>query len=72
MSVVLRRQTYDIDVINNTNNGHSNRLLASRPYRAPLPQNNYREWVNFFMYRCLVFPKKCPQRKACTSLSYSG
>ena len=27
---------------------------------------------SFFSYRCLVFPKKCPQRKACTFLSYSG
>ena len=25
-----------------------------------------------FLYRCLVFPKKCPERKACTFLSYSG
>ena len=26
----------------------------------------------FFSYRCLVFPKKCPQRKACTFRSYLG
>ena len=25
-----------------------------------------------FLYRCLVFPNKCPQRKACTFLSYPG
>ena len=27
---------------------------------------------SFFSYRCLVFPKKCPQRKACAFRSYSG
>ena len=27
---------------------------------------------SFFSYRCLVFPKKCPQRKACTFRSYLG
>ena len=27
---------------------------------------------SFFSYRCLVFPKKCPQRKACTFLRYLG
>ena len=27
---------------------------------------------SFFSHRCLVFPKKCPQRKACTFRSYSG
>ena len=27
---------------------------------------------SFFLYRCLVFPKKCPQRKACAFRSYSG
>ena len=26
----------------------------------------------FFSYRCLVFPKKCPQRKACAFQNYSG
>ena len=26
----------------------------------------------FFSYRCLVFPKKCPQRKACIFRSYLG
>ena len=36
------------------------------------PPQNYRGWVHFFSYRCLVFYKKCPQRKACTFLSYSG
>ena len=25
---------------------------------------------SFFSYRCLVFPKKCPQRKACAFLNY--
>ena len=27
---------------------------------------------SFFSYRCLVFPKTCPQRKACAFRSYSG
>ena len=27
---------------------------------------------SFFSYRCLVFPKKCTQRKACAFRSYSG
>ena len=27
---------------------------------------------SFFSYKCLVFPKKCPQRKACTFLRYLG
>ena len=27
---------------------------------------------SFFSYRCLVFPKKCPQRKALIFRSYSG
>ena len=27
---------------------------------------------SFFSYRCLVFPKKCPQRKACAFRSYLG
>ena len=27
---------------------------------------------SFFSCRCLVFPKKCPQRKACAFRSYSG
>ena len=27
---------------------------------------------SFFSYRCLVFPKKCPQSKACAFRSYSG
>ena len=25
---------------------------------------------SFFSYRCLVFPKKCPQRKACAFRNY--
>ena len=25
---------------------------------------------SFFSYRCLVFPKKCPQRKACAFRTY--
>ena len=30
-------------------------------------------WVgSCFSYRCLVFPKKCPQRKTCAFRSYSG
>ena len=27
---------------------------------------------SFFSHRCLVFPKKCPPRKACAFRSYSG
>ena len=27
---------------------------------------------SFFSYRYLVFPKKCPQREACTFRRYSG
>ena len=50
---------------------HAIRLRASRPYRAPPPPRTAEGGFIFF-YRCLVFPKKCPQRKACAFRSYSG
>ena len=34
------------------------------------PPQNCREMGSFFSYRCLVFPTKCPQRKACAFRIY--
>ena len=48
------------------------RLWASRPYRAPPPPSELPRVGSFFSYRCLVFPKKCPQRKAWIFRSYLG
>ena len=36
----------------------------------PPPPEKLSRVGSFFSCRCLVFPKKCPQRKVCTFLSY--
>ena len=45
--------------------------MSQRTLPCTPPPQNCRGWVNFFrnyeIDRYLVFPKKCPQRKACAS-----
>ena len=59
-SVVMEK----IDVINI---GYEPADLTVHPPPPELPRVG-----SFFSYRCLVFPKKCPQRKASAFRSYSG
>ena len=49
----------DIDI------GYEPAYLTVHPPPPELPRVG-----SFFSYRCLVFPKKCPQRKACAFWSY--
>ena len=42
------------------------------PCTAPPPPPQLSRAGSFSSYRCLVFPNKFPQRKACTFRSYSG
>ena len=39
------------------------KALDYEPGNPPPQKKNCGGWVHFFSYRCLVFPKKCPQRK---------
>ena len=52
---------------------HTEPLLGYEPADLtvhPPPKKNLSRVGLFFSYRCLVFPKKCPQRKACAFRSY--
>ena len=54
-------------VLQHTHIGYEPADLTVHPPPPELPRVG-----SFFSYRCLVFPKKCPQRKACAFRSYSG